>query len=427
MPDITSNILPQIQAHHLPGLDLDASFIYPDYLGGSILNIPASICQVLGAEPMANIGLYPERMIQPSGSLRRVILVLVDALSLQHLQRWMEDGTAPVWSRLAEQGRLSAVTSIVPSTTSAALTSLWTSRSPAEHGIVGYELWLKEYGMVSNMIQHSPMSFGNEAGSLYRAGMVPESFLNLPTLGSYLAGYGVRSYALQHRSIIHSGLSQMFFSDVSLHGFITPAELWINLRHLVESTPTIRQYFWVYTGQIDHFSHLYHPDDERTAAEFGDFSRSFEQQFLNQLSPATRKGTLLLLTADHGMQATKKSARYDLRNHPDLTRLLHIMPTGENRLMYLFIRPDEVGHVRDYIEQTWPGEFVFLDPQEAINRGLFGPGTPHPRLADRLGDLIVAAQRDAYLWWADKENPLIGRHGGLSEQEMVVPLLSVML
>jgi hypothetical protein len=39
----------------------------------------------------------------------------------------------------------------------------------------------------------------------------------------------------------------------------------------------------------------------------------------------------------------------------------------------------------------------------------------------------VAAHNDAYLWWADKENPLVGRHGGLSAEEMIVPLLSVML
>ncbi|NJD57780.1 MAG: hypothetical protein C3F13_02075 [Anaerolineales bacterium] len=427
MSDITSKILPLIHETRLPGVDLDSDFIHPDYLGGSILNLPASICQLLGAEPLAGAGLYPDRLSQPSGSLRRVILVLVDALSLFRLQRWMSDGTAPVWSRLAQQGKLSALTSIVPSTTSAALTSLWTARSPAEHGIVGYELWLKEYGIVSNMIQHSPMSFGNESGSLYRAGMVPGLFLNLPTLGSHLARYGIHSYALQHRSIIHSGLSQMYFKDVSLHGFITPAELWVNLRHLVESNSRLRQYFWVYTGQIDHFSHLYHPDDERTEAEFSDFSWSFERQFLDQLSPSSRRGTLLLLTADHGMLPTQKTSRYDLRNHPELTRLLHIMPTGENRLMYLFIRPGQIEHVREYIEHTWPGEFTFLDTAQAIRNGLFGPGTPHPRLADRLGDLIVIARKDAYLWWADKENPLIGRHGGLSEDEMVVPILSVEL
>ncbi len=427
MSDVTPDILPHIKAYRIPGLQLSAEFIHPDYQGGSILNLPSTISRSLGAEPLGVVPLRPELTIDIPTDIRRVILVLVDALSLHRMQHWMSDGTAPVWSRLAEQGKLAAITSITPSTTTAALTSLWTGRSPAEHGVVGYELWLKEYGVVSNMILHTPISFGNEAGSLARAGFNPEQFLNLPTLGTHLASHGVRSYALQHRSIMHSGLSQMFFRDVNVHGFFTSAELWVNLRHLLEANPNLRQYFWVYTGQIDHFSHLYHPDDERTAAEFEEFSREFEQHFLKKLSPALRKGTLVLLTADHGMIATQKSATYDLRNHPELTRLLHILPTGENRLMYLFIRPGQTENVCRYIEHTWPDQFTFLDPSEAVAKGLFGPGKTHPRLADRLGDLIVAARDDAYLWWADKENPLIGRHGGLSAEEMIVPLLSVIL
>jgi len=58
-------------------------------------------------------------------------------------------GFNPVWKRLEQQGLLAPLTSIVPSTTAAALTSLWTGRSAAEHGIAGYELWLKEYGIVT--------------------------------------------------------------------------------------------------------------------------------------------------------------------------------------------------------------------------------------------------------------------------------------
>jgi hypothetical protein len=107
--------------------------------------------------------------------------------------------------------------------------------------------------------------------------------------------------------------------------------------------------------------------------------------------------------------------------------LLHILPTGEHRLMYLFTRPGTADEIRDYYDRTWPGQFIFLDPCEAAAKGLFGPGTPHPRLADRMGDLIAAARGAAYLWWADKENPLIGQHGGLSAEEMIVPLLSVVL
>jgi hypothetical protein len=427
MSDVTPELLPRLKAFRLPGLDLDANFVHPDYEGGSILNLPSSICHALGAEPLGAVPLRPDLSITASTNLRRVILVLVDALALHRLQRWMSDGTAPVWSRLAEQGKLAALTSITPSTTSTALTSLWTGRSPAEHGIVGYELWLKEYGVVSNMILHTPISFENDAGSLVKAGFKPEQFLNLPTLGAHLASYGVRSYALQHRSIIRSGLSQMFLKDVDVHGYLTPTELWVNLRYLVEANPNVRQYFWVYTGQIDHFSHYYHPDDERTAAEFGEYSRAFEQNFLERLSPALRRGTLVLLMADHGMLATQKSAHYDLRNHPDLSRLLHILPTGEHRLMLLFTRPGQADQVRSYFDQTWPGKFIFLDPSEAVAKGLFGPGTPHPHLADRLGDMIVAARDEAYIWWADKENPLIGQHGGLSADEMIVPLLSVEL
>jgi hypothetical protein len=427
MSDTNPQILPNIKAFHLTGLDPDEKFVYPDYQGGSILNLPASICQWLGIAPIGALPLHRGLAVTQATDIQRVILVLVDALTLQRLQRWMADGTAPVWSHLAQQGKLAALTSIIPSTTSAALTTLWTGRSPAEHGVVGYELWLKEYGVVGNMILHTPITFENDTGSLVRAGFNPEQFLNLPTLGSHLASHGVRSYALQHRSILRSGLSQMFLKDVDIHGYLTPTELWINLRHLVESKPRQRQYFWVYTGQIDHYSHYYHPDDERVSAEFGEFSRAFERHFLERLSPAFHKGTLVLLTADHGMIVTLKSAHHDLRNHPELSRLLHILPTGEHRLMYLFIKPGEVEQVRSYFTQTWPGEFVFLDPSEAIAKGLFGPGRPHNYLSDRLGDLIVAARGDAYLWWANKDNPLIGQHGGLSADEMTVPLLSVEL
>ena len=95
--------------------------------------------------------------------------------------------------------------------------------------------------------------------------------------------------------------------------------------------------------------------------------------------------------------------------------------------MYLFVKPGQVDQVRGYFDQAWPGQFAFLDPTEAVAKGLFGPHGSHPHLADRMGDLIAIARDDAYLWWAEKENMLIGQHGGLSADEMIVPLLTAML
>jgi hypothetical protein len=152
-----------------------------------------------------------------------------------------------------------------------------------------------------------------------------------------------------------------------------------------------------------------------------------ERIFLKSLSPRIRKNTLLILTADHGQINTQFDPHFELRNHPQFMQLLHIQPTGENRLAFLHIRPGQVDSVKDYFEQKWPTKFILLDSSRAVRSGLFGPGDPNPQLVNRLGDLIAISRDDSYLWWADKKNHLLGRHGGLHPDEMLVPFLAARL
>jgi hypothetical protein len=428
MADLTPAQLPVLSQPGFAELGLPEGFIYPHYSGRSILNLPSSICKLLGAPGLGAAPLVDELLIPLGDDIQRVILVLMDALALHRLREWMYSDVAPVWAGLADQGRLSALTSITPSTTSAALTSLWTGRSPTEHGITGYEMWMKEYGLVANTILHSPMSFGfGSAGSLEHAGFEAKKFVQFPALGSHLAAHGLKTYALQHRSILGSGLSTILFRDVDVQAFHTAADLWINLRILLEQKARERFFAWVYWSEVDHFGHLYGPDDERTAAEFATFSHAMETLFLARLTERERQGTLLVLTADHGQITTPIDRRYELRHHPDLLSRLHIAPTGENRLAYLYVRPGQSEPVREYLENAWPGRFSLIRTPAAVHAGLFGPGRPHPGLFDRLGDMIVVARGDAYLWWADKDNHLIGRHGGLHPEEMLVPFLTARL
>ena len=427
MPDLTAEMLPRLTRHRLPGLDLGDEFIYPNYEGYSILNLPGSVCRLLG---VPDFGASPlaEDLLSPLGDgIQRVVVVLVDALAFLRLRKWMTDGTTPVWGRLADEGLFAPLTSISPSTTSSALTTLWTGASAVEHGVIGYEMWLKEYSVVANTILHAPMTFKNDVGGLRRAGFKPKEFLNKRTLGMHLASHGVSSYAFQHQSIIRSGLSQMFFQEVKTRSFNTHADMWVNLRRFLESNLGERMYVWVYWGQVDHLSHLYGPDDERAIEEFVNLSTSFERQFLERLSSAVGRDTLLILTADHGQITTPKDPRYELRNHPELERCLHILPTCENRQMNLFVRPGKEEAVRDYFAVTWPGKFMPLDSVKAVNAGLLGPGEPHPRLFDRLGDMMVISRDNAYLWWSSQDNFLLGRHGGLTPEEMLVPFLAVRL
>lgn len=426
MPDLTSKLLPAIRQHRLPGLDLGGDFVYPDYSGRSVLNLSSSVCRLLGVPNLGAVPLDAEYLapLGGEGGARRVILILVDALALHRLQSWMAQGALPVWQELTGQGLLAPLTSISPSTTSAALTSLWTGRSPAEHGITGYEMWLKEYGMIVNTILHSPAAYQKDAGSLARAGFSPREFMPLPTLGPHLSARGVKSFAFQHHSLLHSGLSEIFFLEVTRQGVQTAADLWINLRQLLESYSGGPLYASVYWGEVDTFSHRYGPDDERTAAEFIAFSAAFQRLFLDKLNPAVRRDTVVILTSDHGQITSTPDPYYDLRNHPGLTRRLHLLPTGESRLSYLYVRPGQTEAVREYVERTWPGQFALLDAPYAIEAGLLGNGELHPHLLDRVGDFILAARGQAYFFWGNKENHMLGRHGGLHPDEMLVPFLA---
>lgn len=424
MPDLTPQLLPQIENHQLPGLELPPDFIAPKYADQSILNIPASVCHWMDIPAIGGAPLRTEILDPLGNGIRRVILILMDALALHRLQAWMEAGIAPIWQDLHKDGLLAPLTSISPSTTSAALTTFWTGRSPAEHGILGYEVWLKEYSMVANMILHAPMTFRGDVGTLNRAGFDPEKFLTVPTLGPHLRKHGITPYAFQHSSIAHSGLSQMFQREVEIHPFGTAADLWVSLRQLIENKPDERMYVWTYWGDVDGLSHHHGPDNERVLAEFSHFSVAFEQFFFKKLSPEYRKDTLVILTADHGQIHTPLAANNALKNHPALTKQLHITPTGENRMSYLYLRPGCERSVRDYLCSNWENDFTIIARDQALAAGLFGPGSHHLGLQDRIGDLIAFSHGDAYLWWDKKDDFMLGRHGGLHREEMLVPILA---
>ena len=67
--------------------------------------------------------------------------------------------------------------------------------------------------------------------------------------------------------------------------------------------------------------------------------------------------------------------------------------------------------------------FRVVASDHALTNGLFGPGQPAKATRSRIGDRLVLSNGEAYLWWANKENPLLGRHGSLSPEEMLVPFL----
>jgi hypothetical protein len=423
-------LIERYRQHKLP-LDLPQEFLQPFYGGGSIANITPSIVYHLTQTTFGEGRLLPEieARVFPR-QYRHIALVLIDGLGYDWLFDYLQqEDSRPAeqrfWQQILAEAAVTPLTSVSPSTTAAALTSFWTGVAPAAHGVLGYEMWLKGLGVIGNMIFHSPTEFFSQSGLLYQMGFDVNDFLSSPLIGSHLTDLDVMVRSLQHSSIVNSGLSTMLDKGAQRLPYKPLSDMWFNFTEALESQPQQASFNWLYWGEHDGLAHRYGADNPRMPAQFEAFGLRLLRtvQRLKQQGPAD---TLVLVTADHGHLVTPKNPRYNLNQHTDVLETLAMPPSGDNRLPYIYTLPGMRDTFRQRFYQHWSeDEFAMLPAQNALQAGLFGQGIPHPHSHERIGDWLVLPKGESYLWWSDRPNPIIGRHGGLSRTEMLVPLIAI--
>ncbi len=427
MPDYADLVLPALQNQRTPALQGQTDLLLPSYDGLGLANLPATISTWLGGPklPCGPLGEVITSKFQ--NQYKRVVLLLVDALGYSMLKRYMQAGKAEFWQEMLPNAKLFPITSICPSTTASALTTIWSGAAPSQHAYIGYEMWLKEYGITINTILHTPIAYAGDVGSLAYAKFNPATFNKVKPLGDVFREAGIESHAYQPAGIVGSGLSLMQLGEANVHGYVSDSDLWVSLREELNRRPANRKFLYAYWPVVDTLMHRFGPDDERTLQAFSQFSNTLKACLFSGLKDWAASDTLFLMTADHGAVYQPYYENNNIQNHPKLLENLAIMPTCEARLPFLYVKSGKEQAVRDYFDKAWPGQFTLITREEALQAGLFGPSSARHELQDRIGDLIAISHGDAYLWWPNKTNTMLGRHGGLTADEMLVPLFGLSL
>jgi hypothetical protein len=420
-----------LRARQAPGLP--EQFVLPHYDGYSIANLAATVASILGVAMDGGAPPLPGDWWRDLGAgIRCVLLIVLDATGYRQLQRYMAEERS-VFSALADAGSLLPITSVFPSTTVTALTTLWTGLTPLGHGFLGTKLLLPEQGVLANMLKMAPAVYPR-GGTLEDWGWDPERFVAAPSLGKHLRAAGVGAVAHTRLSFIGSTLTRIFLRGMEqTRGYVGLSDLWLNLRGtLMERSPDERLFVDAYWGGIDNVGHVYGPEGAYLPSALGHLARSFEEEFLARLPRAARQNTLLIITADHGQIATPPDRVVHLPEHPTLRDMLLLPPAGESRAAYLYVRPKQEDAVRAYVEEHLADQFVLLETEQALEIGLFGPiEAIAPHLRVRLGDMLLIAKDDSRLTTRKREQAggirLRGHHGSLTAEEMLVPLLMARL
>jgi hypothetical protein len=180
-------------------------------------------------------------------------------------------------------------------------------------------------------------------------------------------------------------------------------------------------------------AYTYYGDLDATGHRKGVGSAAWRHQLAHvdrlaeQIGTGLPAGSALLVTADHGMVDLRDEERVDVDTEPGLRDGVELI-AGEPRARYVHTVPGAADDVLAAWRARLHDGWIVLSRAEAVAAGWFGPGLEN-RVTDRIGDVIAIATGAGSIV-ASRTEPaflakMIGMHGSLSEDELLVPLLRV--
>lgn len=364
--------------------------VVPRYGASSLVEVMPAIGAHLGLPGCVDVLGLPDA--------ERYVVLLIDGLGQTNVAA--SEGLAPY---LASRPDTRTLTSVTPTTTATALTSLGTGLDPGQHGVAGYSFRHPFSTGVLNMLAWEPGLSGLDVQPRL-------------TLFERLARAGIATTSVLPTRFSGSGLTEAGLRGARFSPVDDETDGARRIEQVVDASASgERSFVYVYERSLDHIGHGVGWRTEEWSAALAEVDR-----LAADLRSALPDATRLIITADHGMIDVPADERVIVEREPDLLAGVELL-AGEGRFRQLYTaEPDAVAsrwndHLQD---RAW-----VRTRAEAVDEAWFGYVTP--QMAPRFGDVVVAMRGTGAVMTRalPRELKLIGMHGSLTADEMLVPLI----
>jgi len=358
----------------------------PDYTGTGLLNLVAEIeVRLAGTSQAKGLTTDLAATIPEAAS---IILVLFDGLGDLQLQH----PGAEVFRR-ARRGVLDAP---FPTTTTVSMSTIATGTSPSTHGVIAHLSWFPELGRVVNTLKWVDLS---GAAVDYPT----ERLLPTPNLWERLTSNGIRAVTVQPAGFETTPLTAALYRGAEFVGAETPEDF---VARTVEAAATERTLVFTYVPPVDFAAHVF----GLNSPEYSD-AMATAAGIWSGIAERLPANAVMIGTADHGVPAIAESSKILVRSKAYFPLDFWgdpraVMVRGSRRL---------IGRLA-----AETGALV-IEPDQFVP--WLGPGPRHKELDRRLPDAVLLAPPGKVILPPGFDKRLVGYHGGLSREEVVVPLL----
>ena len=376
--------------------------VEPNY-NHSILNTITSILKYYQVK--TNHASLPNLdKILNSKKYKNIILLILDGMG-EHIYKVISpDG-------FFAKNEIDCLTSVFPSTTTAALTTYYSGKPPYETGWIAWSQYFKEYGRALDMLKHRE-SYKND--SLDGAKIdVFKTIVNYETIFD----------KIENASSIKAYEVTPGYSDRRSKRTLTAD----NIDELIEHIDILCQtsdekFIMAYCDEPDHSLHKYGTD----SIEAKDLILSFQDKIEN-LSKRLSDDTLLIISADHGHKNIEKV--HSTLDYPELWECMYMPASLESRTITFWVKEDMRKIFEERFKNIFKDEFILFTKEEFLNKGFLGSGIKHPKIDDFLGNYLAISVSNSMLrletYLAEGKPVKKSTHCGLTKEEMEVPLIVV--
>jgi len=400
--------------------------VKPDYKGYCLSNVSPTIMSIFGVNhnrPVLPKDAFGE--VDASG-VDNVVLLLCDGLGYNVWTRRSGKGFIDLMST---KGSVRPISTVFPSTTAAALTTVSTGLTPQEHGLPEWYVYMDEIGDVMATLPFTRV--GDRGRDTLLGEFDPKAMFSGRTIFQQLRDEGINSLSLTNRSLAFTAFSAVSRTGSAVLPYSAASDMTVSLRRLVERSRG-KNLFYAYWSFVDTIEHIYGPFTDESETEASLISHALMEGFLSKLDRGAAKRTLILVTADHGQLQVEPEKTIYMNRWRKLTGALARSPKGEEvppwgsaRDAYIRVEEGRAEDTMQYLQKKLEGVATVMTTKEGIDLGLFGINRPSRRFKRRIGDIMILPHDSKMVWYRYKRGDplnLRGHHGGLMEDEMAIPL-----
>lgn len=308
---------------------------------------------------------------------------------------------------------IDCLTSVYPSTTTAALTTYYSGKPPYETGWIAWSQYFKEYGRALDMLPHRE-SYKGESIKDAKIDVFKE-IVKYQTVFEKIEKSSPNIKAFEIMPTYADKKSKRSIRADSVDEIIE------NIKMLCEDPD--EKFIMAYSDNPDSLLHKYGTD----SIEVKEFILDTEKK-VKKMCENLPEDTIVIISADHGHKNIEKA--YTLLDYPEIQECL-IMPASlESRVLTFWVKEDMRAEFEKRFNNIFKNEFWLMTSEEFLNeRHLLGYGNKHYKIDDFIGNYVALSISSSMIrletYWAEGKKIKKSTHCGLTKEEMEVPLIVI--